>query len=80
MMPYQTIGFLQNINAVEILLLLAVLVLGYGLSIACLVHCALNQKLDGTAKAAWILVLFLIPVLGPIAYLLVSRNLGEKSP
>jgi len=68
------LAFLQNLGGIEVLFILAVMVLGYGLSIFCLVHCAMNKKMNGTAKGVWILVLFLIPVFGPIAYLLAGRN------
>ncbi len=68
------LAFIQNLGGSEISIVLIMLVLGYGLSIFCLIHCAMNKKMNGTAKGVWILVVFLIPVFGPIAYLLGGRN------
>ncbi|PXA03053.1 hypothetical protein DDZ13_14145 [Coraliomargarita sinensis] len=72
MRPHVISGFLQNISGAEILVLFAVL--GYGLSICYLVHCAMNTKMNGTMKGVWLLVVFLIPVFGPTAYLLAGRQ------
>lgn len=67
------VGFMQNINGPEILIILMVLTLPV-LSLACLVHCGLNQKMNGTEKGIWILVIFLIPVIGSLAYIAFGRK------
>jgi len=73
-MPNSSLALIQNIGGGEILIILAVMFLGYGLSIICLIHCAMNKRMNGAAKGIWILEVFLIPVFGPIAYFLGGRK------
>ena len=72
-----TIAFLQNIGAVESLIIFLPLVLLI-LTLGCLIHCGINKKMDGTEKGIWILVIFLIPFFGSIAYLAFGRK-GSKN-
>jgi len=63
------IGFIQNIKGPELIIIL--------LMLTCLIHCGLNKKLNGTEKGIWILVIFLIPIIGSIAYLAFGRKASE---
>ena len=71
------LGFLQNINGPEIILILLMLTLPV-LSLACLIHCGLNEKMNGSEKGIWILVIFLIPVIGSLAYIGFGRKGSEN--
>tara|TARA_R100000027_G_scaffold27127_1_gene19710 strand:+ start:572 stop:811 length:240 start_codon:yes stop_codon:yes gene_type:complete len=76
-MEYLTpVGFIQNINGPELIIILLMLTLPV-LSLACLIHCGLNQTMNGTEKGIWILVIFLIPVIGSIAYIAFGRKGSE---
>jgi len=47
------------------------------IALLCLIHCGVNQKMNGTEKGIWILVIFLIPVIGSIAYIAFGRKGSE---
>tara|TARA_B100000614_G_scaffold253556_1_gene267619 strand:- start:145 stop:378 length:234 start_codon:yes stop_codon:yes gene_type:complete len=68
-----TIAFLQNIGPAESIILFLPLIF-LALTLGCLIHCGMNQRMNGTEKGIWILVVFLIPFFGSIAYLAFGRK------
>jgi len=72
-----TIAFLQNIGFAESIIIFLPLVF-IVITLLCLIHCGMNQKMNGTEKGIWILVIFLIPFFGSIAYLAFGRK-GSKN-
>jgi hypothetical protein len=55
-------------------LLLILVVVGYwGLWIWAVVDCATREADQGNTKVVWILIVLLVPLVGPLLYLLVRR-------
>ncbi|WP_375558111.1 PLDc N-terminal domain-containing protein [Albibacterium profundi] len=62
-----------NIGAAEMILLLAI-VPAFILYIWAFVKCITNKTLSSTDRILWLLVIFVAPLLGAIAFLIVNRN------
>jgi uncharacterized membrane protein YhaH (DUF805 family) len=43
------------------------------LGLLCFFNCALNKRISNTSRGVWLLVIFFIPLLGSIAYLIGGR-------
>ena len=63
--------------------LVAIILIGLaslGLIIWAIVDLIGNPNVDGTMKIVWALVIFFIPLLGSILYLIIGRNMGSGGP
>lgn len=59
---------------------LLIYVLPFALALYSLVDCAQADETRNLPKWAWILIILLIGVIGPIAYLIAGRPQGRRRP
>lgn len=43
-----------------------------------LIHAIRNDHLDGTARVIWVLVVWFLPVVGPVIYFFCGRTVGHR--